>query len=52
MEIAVANNDYETYERWARELSRVEDLQAVASDLRPGEEGGEGLAEDSSRAGG
>ena len=37
IEIAVANNDYETYERWARELSRVEDLQAVASDLRPGE---------------
>ena len=37
IEIAVANNDYVTYERWARELSRVEDLQAVASDLRPGE---------------
>ena len=37
IEIAVANNDYETYERWTRELSQVEDLQAVASDLRPGE---------------
>ena len=52
IEIAVANNDYETYERWARELSRVEELQAVASDLRPGEEGSEGAAEVSSRAGG
>ena len=52
IEIAVANNDYETYERWARELSRVEQLQADASDLRPGEEGCEGLEGDSSRIGG
>ena len=52
IEIAVANNDYETYERWARELSQVEGLQAVASDLRPREEGSEGLAEGSSRTGG
>ena len=52
MEIAVANNDYETYERWARELSQVEGSHAVASDLRPGEEAGEGSVEDSSRTGG
>ena len=52
IEIAVANNNYEAYERWARELSRVEELQAVASDLRPGGEGSEGVAEVSSRADG
>ncbi len=35
-EVAVVNN--ETYEMLSRELSRVEGLRLVASDIRPGEE--------------
>ena len=36
IEVAVVNN--ETYEMLPRELSRVEGLRLVASDIRPGEE--------------
>ena len=36
IDATVANNDFETYEMLARELSRGEGL--VASDIRPGEE--------------